>query len=70
MIDIFSRPRMTRFKLVGSFARFVMDLVIIALLYGIMANAVGDRLSKQLDDVDPTNEEMIQAIPFAAEANR
>jgi HAMP domain-containing protein len=49
---------MTRFRFIGSFVRLVVDLAILALLYGIMTNVIGDRLSKQLDNVDITFEEV------------
>jgi hypothetical protein len=48
----------------------VLGIIALLMLVGTGINACEDKLSKQLDNVDPTNEEMAQAIPFAAEVNR
>ena len=56
-----------------SLASGVFGVVLLALLLGAGMNACEDRLSKQLDDVDPTNEEMtwqqthVQQVPFKKE---
>ena len=48
-----------------SFAHGVLGIVALIVIIGAGMNACADRLSRQLDNVDPTHEEMVQNIPFA-----
>ena len=51
----------------------IFGVLLLVLLIGAGMNACEDKLSKQLDDVDPTNEEMtwqqthVQQVPFKKE---
>lgn len=51
---------MTRLRLLANIA---VGIVLAAIPFGLVTVILDERLSKQLGNVDPTNE--VQAIPFA-----
>jgi hypothetical protein len=50
-----------------SAAHGVLGVILLILLLAVGINLFDDRQSRILDNSDPTNEEMMQAIPFAKE---
>jgi hypothetical protein len=61
MTGILDRPRISTARLLANIAVGILALIVIL---GAGMNACADRLSRQLDNVDPTAEEMTQNIPF------
>jgi uncharacterized protein YoxC len=45
-------------------AKAIIEFLILLVILGIGINLIDDKLSKQLDNVDTTHEEMTQQIPF------
>lgn len=51
-------------KIAKSVRSFFAGVVFLILLACVAAVVVDEKMSKQLNDVDPTAEEMAQAVPF------
>jgi uncharacterized protein YoxC len=45
----------------------IVGIVVLILMLAVSIVMVDERLSRQLDNVDPTAEEMTQQIPFGGE---
>ena len=62
MSNIFDCPRGTTARLI---VNLLVAIVLGAIMFALMMVILDERLSRQLDNVDPTHEEMVQSIPFA-----
>jgi len=44
--------------------KLILEILLLILILGVGANLIDDKMSRQLDNVDTTREEMIQQVPF------
>lgn len=45
-------------------AKAIIEIFILLVILGVGANLIDDKMSRQLDNVDPSNEEMMQQVPY------